>query len=305
MADDLDTVYCTYCGGAQSIVSVFDHMEACARAAQADRKAALAALPASHLALFDDHKPADVWGPVKSADTAVDARDATEILPGLFLGNVIAAKNAPWLHRHSVVGIVNCANEIEPLSGGALDASGVKEIVAIGMRDDEEVRYVPSSFDAIRRAADEIARLSGDAPAPTAEAVEAAMAVPPSQATLGPAPAAPVPDRRAVLVHCAVGRSRSASALLAYLVLHRGMSLVDAYLLVRARRPIVLPNVGFLAAVVVMEEARAGACTVPEPVLRLHPAALRGFDVGTGRALRRDTWAEAVGAARAHAASRK
>ncbi|OQV25168.1 putative Dual specificity protein phosphatase 14 [Hypsibius exemplaris] len=48
-----------------------------------------------------------------------------------------------------------------------------------------------------------------------------------------------------VLVHCMAGVSRSASIVLAYLVRHRGMSLRDAYALVRRKRSIIRPNVGF------------------------------------------------------------
>ncbi|KFO37011.1 Dual specificity phosphatase DUPD1 [Fukomys damarensis] len=48
-----------------------------------------------------------------------------------------------------------------------------------------------------------------------------------------------------ILVHCAMGRSRSATLVLAYLMIHRDMTLVDAIQQV-ARNRCVLPNRGFL-----------------------------------------------------------
>jgi protein-tyrosine phosphatase len=44
------------------------------------------------------------------------------------------------------------------------------------------------------------------------------------------------------LVHCARGRSRSATIILSWLVSRGGLSLHDAYLLVKRRRPIIGPH---------------------------------------------------------------
>jgi len=48
-----------------------------------------------------------------------------------------------------------------------------------------------------------------------------------------------------VMVHCMAGRSRSASLVIAYLMRFHDMSLADAFYLVKRRRPIILPNIGF------------------------------------------------------------
>lgn len=48
-----------------------------------------------------------------------------------------------------------------------------------------------------------------------------------------------------ILVHCVMGRSRSATLVLAYLMIHRNMTLVDAIQQV-AKNRCVLPNRGFL-----------------------------------------------------------
>ncbi|XP_037353060.1 dual specificity phosphatase 29 [Talpa occidentalis] len=52
-------------------------------------------------------------------------------------------------------------------------------------------------------------------------------------------------DHNKILVHCVMGRSRSATLVLAYLMIHRNMTLVDAIQQV-AKNRCVLPNRGFL-----------------------------------------------------------
>ncbi|XP_008579222.1 PREDICTED: dual specificity phosphatase DUPD1 [Galeopterus variegatus] len=52
-------------------------------------------------------------------------------------------------------------------------------------------------------------------------------------------------DHNKILVHCAMGRSRSATLVLAYLMIHRSMTLVEAIQQV-AKNRCVLPNRGFL-----------------------------------------------------------
>ena len=50
-----------------------------------------------------------------------------------------------------------------------------------------------------------------------------------------------VGEKRSCLVHCSAGMSRSATLVLAYLVRHVGMSLLDALSHTKARRPLVSP----------------------------------------------------------------
>ncbi|NXK89660.1 DUPD1 phosphatase, partial [Formicarius rufipectus] len=52
-------------------------------------------------------------------------------------------------------------------------------------------------------------------------------------------------ERNKVLVHCAMGRSRSATLVLAYLMIHKHMTVVDAIEQV-AKHRCILPNRGFL-----------------------------------------------------------
>eukprot|EP01062_Namystynia_karyoxenos_P009647 TRINITY_DN13405_c1_g1_i1.p1 TRINITY_DN13405_c1_g1~~TRINITY_DN13405_c1_g1_i1.p1 ORF type:complete len:434 (+),score=91.52 TRINITY_DN13405_c1_g1_i1:102-1403(+) len=76
----------------------------------------------------------------------------------------------------------------------------------------------------------------------------------------------------AVLVHCEMGRSRSASVVLAWLMLHRGKSLSDAWATVQRIRPIVSPNAAFCRQLRLLDAMR---CTVPfesHPLFEFHRA---------------------------------
>ncbi len=53
---------------------------------------------------------------------------------------------------------------------------------------------------------------------------------------------------RPVLVHCVMGISRSATTVIAYLCEYEGMSLEEAYLLLKTKRSIIGPNIGFISA---------------------------------------------------------
>ena len=64
------------------------------------------------------------------------------------------------------------------------------------------------------------------------------------------------------LVHCAAGISRSATVVLAFLMLRRDYSLRRAFELVYARRRVIWPNDGFMGTLIRIEEDRVGAATM-------------------------------------------
>ena len=69
-------------------------------------------------------------------------------------------------------------------------------------------------------------------------------------------------ERTAVLVHCIAGVSRSTTCVIAYLMAHEGMRLLDAYKLVRKIRPIVCPNESFRLQLAHYELALFGSTSV-------------------------------------------
>lgn len=61
-------------------------------------------------------------------------------------------------------------------------------------------------------------------------------------------------ENQKIFVHCIAGVSRSATLVLAYLMKYKRMRLVDAHRLVKSKRPLIRPNMGFWAALVDYEK---------------------------------------------------
>jgi len=75
-----------------------------------------------------------------------------------------------------------------------------------------------------------------------------------------------------VLVHCQQGISRSASMVIAYLIAKENMSLKDALALVKNKRQIVNPNVGFMSHLVQFEFKIRNAISVEVESVSIKPA---------------------------------
>jgi len=61
-----------------------------------------------------------------------------------------------------------------------------------------------------------------------------------------------------IVVHCEVGMSRSPTIVISYLMKHKNMSLREAYHHVKQRRPIIMPNMGFIKQLLVYEKMLYG-----------------------------------------------
>jgi len=169
------------------------------------------------------------------------ANDSDEILPGLHLGNSTAARGARSLGFGAVL---NCADE-DP-ARGCIDGVSVFDLEALG-----EIRYKglamkdgamgPPVTPWLHEGADWIA-----------DCFESAAV-------------------SKLLVHCAAGKSRSASVLIAYLVKHRKFSLLEAITTVRRARHRAYPRLHFWEALRDFEiAARGGESSVPLDALAHH-----------------------------------
>eukprot|EP00959_Pyramimonas_sp_CCMP1952_P208347 4358400-Pyramimonas_sp.AAC.2 len=61
-------------------------------------------------------------------------------------------------------------------------------------------------------------------------------------------------NKGVVLVHCAAGRSRSASILIAYCMKTFGIGYDEAFAQVKAKRPVIQPNTGFVTELRQLEQ---------------------------------------------------
>lgn len=74
----------------------------------------------------------------------------------------------------------------------------------------------------------------------------------------------------ATLVHCLAGVSRSATLILAFLMLRRGLCLRDAWRTVHGHRSVVQPNPGFVKQLIALEQRLFGATTSDAQPLHFH-----------------------------------
>eukprot|EP00105_Crassostrea_gigas_P027978 XP_011449484.1 PREDICTED: dual specificity protein phosphatase 3 [Crassostrea gigas] len=135
-----------------------------------------------------------------------------EVYPGILLGNHFIAKNKEELKRKNVTHVVNCAqgtkfNQISTDEGYFSDT----DIKFLGLQALDIARFPMNKFFQ-----------------PAADFIEEALA-----------------NKGVVYVHCMSGMSRSGAIVLSYLMIKRGMSVMDAVKLVRDKREI-FPNDGFL-----------------------------------------------------------
>ena len=73
-----------------------------------------------------------------------------------------------------------------------------------------------------------------------------------------------------VLVHCMAGVSRSTTVTVAYLMAREQMTMREALTAVRARRPIVGPNPGFLRQLCAHDKRLHGTHSIPPSFVHRH-----------------------------------
>ncbi|KAG1810275.1 uncharacterized protein HD556DRAFT_1453915, partial [Suillus plorans] len=84
-------------------------------------------------------------------------------------------------------------------------------------------------------------------------------------------------------VHCKAGKSRSVTAVMAYLIHSHHWPLARAYQFVLERRKGISPNIGFVSELMAFEEAELGRMTKPKPSTAVSESSVGDVGVGTGR----------------------
>ncbi|KAG1766565.1 hypothetical protein EDD22DRAFT_878051 [Suillus occidentalis] len=84
-------------------------------------------------------------------------------------------------------------------------------------------------------------------------------------------------------VHCKAGKSRSVTAVMAYLIHSHHWPLARAYQFVLERRKGISPNIGFVSELMAFEEAELGRMTKPKPSTAAGESSVGDVGVGTGR----------------------
>jgi len=128
------------------------------------------------------------------------APSATQVLPGLWIGDRFAANNLGWLQEKNIGAVVNCTR-----SQGFASGPSLKQALRVPVRDNLEE--------------DEILKMSKYLE-PVTEKVHEWI------------------KHHNVLVHCYAGRQRSSAVVLAYLIRYGDIPLQEAIELLQSKRPI-------------------------------------------------------------------
>ncbi|OIS98661.1 PREDICTED: dual specificity protein phosphatase 1-like [Nicotiana attenuata] len=140
-----------------------------------------------------------------------DDKDPCMIEEGLYLGSFGAANNKDALKSLNITHILTIARDLNP----SYPNEFVYKVLTVHDRVDVNIsHYVEECFDFIEKAKGKIEEAKGQG--------------------------------GGVLVHCFAGKSRSATIVIAYLMKKHGMSLSEAFQLVKSKRPVISPNAGFM-----------------------------------------------------------
>ncbi|KAF9134431.1 tyrosine/serine/threonine protein phosphatase pps1 [Mortierella sp. 14UC] len=161
----------------------------------------------------------------------------SRILPFLYLGNLAHASNPGLLQSLGIRYVLSVGEEAHGLNVHIGEVGGAGSGGGTGMKEPQfMVKLVDDMFD---NGVDPLWRHIENCVAFVDEARK---------------------NNTRVLIHCRVGVSRSATIVIAYLMAHYNLSLVDAYLLVRARRlsVIIQPNLLFMYELLQWEQRLRG-----------------------------------------------
>jgi hypothetical protein len=293
-AGDASPVDCPHCFASLPVSSAFDHIDLCEDAKARAVAAAHPEWPPALVAAFLPGSRRQTRHAAPAASGAlVREADVSEVVPGAFIASVVVGKSAARLRALGVHALVNCIPDTEarPLDDEQLGESGVGACCLLNMED----KFLPGYERRIRGGALAIAEaraegksglvhcamgvsrsatvmlaflvehhVEGEAAAAAAPAVVPAAA---SAAAPAAAPEAAAPAADAAAGGAAAEPAPPAAA--AAVAKRKGMRLADAFLLLKAARPMVMPNHGFWQCLLAIEKEARGENSVPPEMLAL------------------------------------
>eukprot|EP01029_Cantina_marsupialis_P002186 TRINITY_DN11992_c0_g2_i1.p1 TRINITY_DN11992_c0_g2~~TRINITY_DN11992_c0_g2_i1.p1 ORF type:complete len:261 (-),score=56.07 TRINITY_DN11992_c0_g2_i1:277-1059(-) len=150
------------------------------------------------------------------ADPALKHPIPSEIIPGIYLGNGDQACDRAVLDKFNIRSVVNCTNSVE----NKFETDPAFSYFRCRLHDDcfmDLTKYINEACDFV------IDQYNKE-------------------------------DSGAILIHCKYGVSRSATVTMASLIRLKGMSLRDAYILTKEKRPVIAPNPNFWKQLFKFEE---------------------------------------------------
>ena len=150
---------------------------------------------------------------------------SSRVLPNLYISDYRTARNADYLAELGISVIINVAEELPPTAASTLPNI---EMFFIPFEDSMDEQLFPE-IDKIRLIVDES-----------------------------------LSKGKKVLVHCNAGRSRSAAVLLYILMTLRGMSLGNAFEILKSARQSVQPNPNFIKQLWMWQKQRAPGIEDPD-----------------------------------------
>lgn len=161
---------------------------------------------------------------------------AQEVWPGIFVGGYKCAINLNFLQEMKITAIVTAALNLDQLFP-VFKTEMAKVKAVLGPKNVLQLHLVDSVDQGITPAANV-----------STDFIRSVLQ-----------------GRGKVLVHCAMGVSRSASMVAAYLILDQGLTYGDAIKTIKSARPIVQPNPGFARQLMALQPGKVigveeGAC---------------------------------------------